>query len=229
MARLLVLARILLAEGRPTVHELAARFHTRRETIYRDLRTLQDAGFPILGDESGRLSRPRLDPDFGKFVPPVHLTDEEVAALQWAGKQAGARNPFRGALSTALTKLQGLVPGTQARLAIALDGAVGGWERGIKSSFGQETTILKLVEAIVGRRRCLVASQSPGRRRPNGFRFDPYRLLHVQGGLYCAGLVPVHKAVIILAVERLRSLEMTAEAFVVDPSFDPKGVSTSLS
>jgi predicted DNA-binding transcriptional regulator YafY len=46
MVRILAELGILLEGGLPTVHELAARFHTRRETIYRDLRTLQDAGYP---------------------------------------------------------------------------------------------------------------------------------------------------------------------------------------
>jgi predicted DNA-binding transcriptional regulator YafY len=43
----------LLAEGapHPTGDELAARFGTRRETIYRDLHALEDAGYPIEGGE----------------------------------------------------------------------------------------------------------------------------------------------------------------------------------
>jgi len=75
----------LLAEGsRPTVYELAARFGTRRETIYRDLHALEDAGYPIEGGESGRLSRPRLAPEARAGVPPVLLTRQELAALVWA-------------------------------------------------------------------------------------------------------------------------------------------------
>lgn len=50
-----------LGEGsKVSVSELARRFGTRRETIYRDLRTLEDLGYPIQGDEDGRFSRPRL-------------------------------------------------------------------------------------------------------------------------------------------------------------------------
>src|SRR5436309_14723355 len=56
--RLLSIILLLLQGGRLTVHELAARFKTARDTIYRDLRTLGDVGIPIEGDESGRLSRP---------------------------------------------------------------------------------------------------------------------------------------------------------------------------
>ena len=46
----------------PHVTELAARFKTRRETIYRDLRAIQDVGYPLTGDDAGHLSRPGLAP-----------------------------------------------------------------------------------------------------------------------------------------------------------------------
>ena len=72
--RILGLLKTLIEGGRPTVHQLAARFKTRRETIYRDLHALEAIGYPIVGDESGRLSRPRLAPEARPTLPPVALT-----------------------------------------------------------------------------------------------------------------------------------------------------------
>ena len=46
IVRVLAILRLLLDGGRPSVHDLAVRFKTRRETIYRDLRTLQELGYP---------------------------------------------------------------------------------------------------------------------------------------------------------------------------------------
>ncbi len=63
VVRLLILLKLLKEGGRPSIHDLAARFHTRRETIYRDLRALQAIGYPIVGDAEGRLSYPTLPPD----------------------------------------------------------------------------------------------------------------------------------------------------------------------
>ena len=69
----------MLGQGRsPTVHELAAEFRTRRETIYRDLRVLQEAGYPITGDERGQLSRPRL---IASRVPDIRFSPTELEAL----------------------------------------------------------------------------------------------------------------------------------------------------
>ncbi len=220
--RVLGLLKTLADGGSPTVHKLAARFKTRRETIYRDLRTLEAIGYPIVGDESGRLSRPRLAPEFRGAAPPVPLTRTETAALAWAVKQGGGRQPFAAALATAAAKLQALAPAREVRLAMALDGTVSGWHRGLKDYAALEPTLLRLVEAIVGRQRCRVTYQAPGRPTPRSFPYDPYRLLSVQGGLYCVGKVPAYKNLVTLAVDRIRSLQLTEETFAVDPTFDPK-------
>ena len=47
--RVLGLLKTLSEGGHPTVHQLAARFKTRRETIYRDIHTLEAIGYPIVG------------------------------------------------------------------------------------------------------------------------------------------------------------------------------------
>src|SRR3982751_2990742 len=85
IVRILALLRRLTQGRNPTVHELAAEFRTRRETIYRDLRVLQDAGYPLTGDERGRLSRPRL---ISSQVPEIRFSSAELNALLIALAQA---------------------------------------------------------------------------------------------------------------------------------------------
>jgi predicted DNA-binding transcriptional regulator YafY len=221
--RLLSIFLLLLQGSRLTVHDLAARFRTRRETIYRDLRALAEVGIPVEGDESGRLSRPRLGPGYRLRVAPVPLTRQEIAALAWAVKESRGRQPFQAALSTALPKLQtfAAAPG-DGRLAVAFDGAVSAWDRGVKDHGALGPWLLRLLEAIVAHRRCTVEYASPGRTRPRRFPYDPYRLLAVQGGLYCVGKVPAYPNFVTLAVDRIRALEVGDESFTVDPAFDPK-------
>jgi predicted DNA-binding transcriptional regulator YafY len=222
VVRILGLLKLLIEGGRPTIYELAARYKVRRETIYQDLHALDDIGYPIAGDESGRLSRPRLAADGRPAIPPVPFTRQEVAALVWAVKEAGARQPFRSALGTAVPKLQALLPAKDGRLGMALDGALGGWTRGVKDYSSLEPTILRLVEGIIGRSRCRVTYQAPGQQQARTYPFDPYRLLSVQGGLYCVGRVPAYRDIITLAVDRIRALDVTGETFTVDPAFDAK-------
>jgi predicted DNA-binding transcriptional regulator YafY len=95
---------------------------------------------------------------------------------------------------------------------------------GTKDLSAHQGTLLRLVQAIVGRRRCLVAYQAPGRDRARRFPYDPYRIRVVQGGVYAVGRVPAYpKGIAPLALERIRSIEeVVEETFTVDPSFDPK-------
>ncbi len=220
VVRLLTLLKLLRENGHPSVHDLAARFHTRRETIYRDLRALQAVGYPIAGDTEGRLSRPTLPAEFRTTIPAVPLTQQELTALNWAAKQAGGRQPFHAGLESALRKLHGMAATPNARLAQSLTGVFDGWSRGVKDYSGFQEIILQLVEAIVATRRCFVRYQAPSRSKPNGFRFDPYRLLAIQGLLYCIGKVPVHDSLVSLAIDRLHAVTITAEPFTIDPGFD---------
>jgi len=109
---------------------------------------------------------------------------------------------------------------------MALDGMIGSWERGVKRYTGSEAMILRLVEAILSRRRCRVEYQAPWRNRRSAFPFDPYRFILVHGGLYCLGKVPAYADIAPLAVDRIKSLDLTAEGFTVDPAFDPKRYET---
>ncbi len=88
-----------MAGGKPSIYDLATRFKVRRESIYRDLKALQEIGYALVGDAEGRLSRPRLAPGVWPTVPGIPLTRREVAAVVWAAKQAPATQPFHTALS----------------------------------------------------------------------------------------------------------------------------------
>jgi proteasome accessory factor B len=168
------------------------------------------------------LSRPTLPIEFRAAVPQVPFTKQELTALTWAARQAGSREPFRAGLDGALLKLHGMASPPDARLAQDLTGVFDGWARGVKDYSAFQEIILQLVEAIVTTRRCLVRHQAPSRMKPNGFRFDPYRLLAIQGLLYCVGKVPVHDSLVSLAIDRLHAVTVTNEAFTLDPHFDLK-------
>ena len=90
------LLKTLAEGGHCTIHQLAARFKTRRETIYRDLHTLEATGYPVVGDEGGRLSHPRLAPEFRAALPSIPFTRTEMAALVWAVWPVGFAQPRRG-------------------------------------------------------------------------------------------------------------------------------------
>jgi predicted DNA-binding transcriptional regulator YafY len=221
---MLGILKALTEGGRITVQSLAARFRTTRQSIYRDLHGLEAIGIPLVGDRSGGYGGSlRLAPGFRGTLPLAPFSREEAVALAWAAKAVEGHQPFREALATALLKLQGLLGRREADVVTALDGSVGGWGRWTKDVTAHRATLLRLVEAIVARRRCLVEYQAPWRDGPRKFPYDPYRIRAVQGGVYAVGRVPAYpKDIAPLAIERIRALEVTDETFGVDPAFDPK-------
>lgn len=220
--RLLGIVRALTNCERLTLAELRRRFGASRETIYRDVRAIQTIGYPIEGDERGHLFPLRLSLSARETTPPIPLTRQEVAAVVWAARQTRQNQPFAPALSTALPKLQALAGRHEARFAAALDGSIGGWERGTQDYSSKVPLILRLVEAIVSRRRCRLTHQVPGHDEPSTFLFDPYRLVMVQDTLYCLGWGHRQRRVISPAVGRMREVESTDEVFTVHPTFDAK-------
>jgi len=167
VVRILGILGALLEDGRPSVHELARRFGTRRETIYRDLRALEDAGYPVVGDEGGHLSRPQLLTD-RRRTPQVRFTPEEISALDWAAAQASA-GPFSEVLDGARQKLQAI--------SAALGQEAAGVAR-VTDSWGPTApptapeVLLRLAEAILRRRTCRGHIPNAGRHRAENVRLS---------------------------------------------------------
>ncbi|MBV9085474.1 MAG: WYL domain-containing protein [Acidobacteriaceae bacterium] len=219
IVRILALLRVLGQGRTPTVHDLAAEFRTRRETIYRDLRVLQDAGYPIAGDERGRLSRPRL---LSSPIPDIRFSRTELDALLLAVTQAPAALPTAEALSSAALKLRALAASEMGSGSAAVTEMFQTWTCGSKDYSAHEDVIAFLIEAILRKRRCHVEYRTPSRSVAKAYDFDPYRLLFVGGGLYVIGRVPRHTGSATLAVDRFVSVALSNTEFEVDPTFDPE-------
>ena len=221
MVRILAELGILLEGGLPTVHELAARFRTTRETIYRDLRTLQDAGYPITG-EGGLLSRPRLVDRPRQARPAIRLNGPEIDALLWATGQVGTRHPFQTEFAAATTKLRGMLAAQPDAASPVADSIVLWQQRGEKDYSTHQATIKTLVESILRRCRCQIRYRSPAATATKSFEYDSYRLLSLQGGLYCLGKTSTHAEITMLAVDRVISIRLTDTPFKVAPDFDSR-------
>ena len=210
----------MLGQGlTPSVHELANEFHARRETIYRDLRALQDAGYPITGDEHGRLSRPRL---LSSPIPDLRFSGLELEALLVATVQAQLAIPAAESLATAVLKLKSLAKCSPGPQPASADELFETWSCGAKDFRPHECNITLLIEAILRKRRCRVEYRTPSRLESKRYEFDPYRLLFVGGGLYVVGRVPTHTGIATLSIDRLESLSISDTEFEVDASFDPR-------
>ena len=219
--RVLGLLKALQEGKRPHVNELAARFQVRRETIYRDIGVLEDVGFPVAGDFHGAKSHPHLASPLSTKSVSIPFTPAELLALAFAVSATDhlAGTPLHEDLKTAYAKVQIRLKGPELDRLRLMTPLFGPSRKGAKSYRAHRTTIATLSQAMVERHRCLVEYQSPQRTTPTHFRIDPYRLFQHQGGLYLFAYVPVHEAVITLAVERIKSPTPTDEPFTIIKGF----------
>jgi predicted DNA-binding transcriptional regulator YafY len=159
VVRILGILGALLEGTGASVHDLARRFGTRRETIYRDLRALEDAGYPVVGDDDGHLSRPHLLD--GRRTPQVRFTPEELSALDWAAAQATA-GPFPEALDGARQKLQ-VMSAALGQESVRVAEVTDSW--GPTAPPTAPEVLLRLAEGILRRRTCTVTYRTPDTRR----------------------------------------------------------------
>jgi predicted DNA-binding transcriptional regulator YafY len=218
IVRVLWLLKALGEGSQVSVSELARRFGTRRETIYRDLRTLEDLGYPIQGDENGRFSRPRLLDDKRAGKPELRLTNDECSALILTIRHTGALFPMRKHLASAGAKLEAMqaLPSTETARRDKLFGCS---QAGVKR-LANSQVMESLVEAILTNRRCQITYRSPKRGTEKLYEYDPYRLRSVADGLYCLGRIPEIGGLTTLATERILSLKITSTVFEQEPNLD---------
>jgi predicted DNA-binding transcriptional regulator YafY len=68
-----------------TIGELAEEFCVTKRTLYRDLKALEEAGYPILSEVIDGTTYWKLEPSF-KGVPPVTFTLNELMSLYFSTK-----------------------------------------------------------------------------------------------------------------------------------------------
>lgn len=106
LERLTALALFLSARRRVLAREVAAEFAISLRTVYRDMRALQAAGFPVEGNAGDGYRLPQ-----SSYLRPLALTPEEAEALTLAAHAfaAVAGPELADALKQARLKLEGVL------------------------------------------------------------------------------------------------------------------------
>ena len=110
-ARVQGILRTLGARKGITIAELAEEFGVTKRTLYRDLKALEEAGYPLISEIVEGTTYWKLEPSF-KSVPAVTFTLDELMALYFSRKlfMSPGRSPFRAALESAFKKIESSLP-----------------------------------------------------------------------------------------------------------------------
>ena len=195
--------------------ELAQRLGCSKRQVQRDLKVLEEVGFPILHE----------DRDFGKrfwkLVPHalehegLMLSITEMVSLFLARQLLAplSGTPFGDGLATALDKIKALMPKQALGYFGDLDETllVKGVARHDYS--GQEKEIRILNKAITECRVVKLRYHSISKGRDWDAVFHPYGLVYFGTNLYCIGFIVHYNEVRTLKVSRIVGVELTEKRF----------------
>ncbi|SRR5581483_3611400 len=205
------------------VDDAARKLGCTVRTIWRDLRVLEQAGFPLYDDKSGdgRRSLWKLEEKFTLGLP-VKLTLAETAALLMSRdlvRPAGAE-ALGAAVTSAFDKIGRVLSGDARQLLDQMRESIGVRTVGAKLQAPAAEHVVLIQKAMLERRRLDMRYYSMSRDEENRRQVDPYHLTVFDGGFYMVGYCHLRKTERIFAVERIRELRMLVLRFTMRTGFN---------
>jgi predicted DNA-binding transcriptional regulator YafY len=208
--------RLLQLIDRPagvTVADAAAELDCVVRTIWRDLRVLQDAGFPIYDDKAsdGQQGLWRVSEEFKQKLP-LKLSLAELAALLMSRQllaPAGA-SLLGPAVTSAFDKITGVLSRDALQVIDRMRDTVGVRAFGAKLQLPATEQLPAVQDALVEHRGLRIQYYSFQRDEETKREVDPYHLTYFNGGLYLVGYCHLRRAIRVFAMERIRGLDWTS-------------------
>lgn len=205
------------------VEDAARKLGCTVRTIWRDLRVLEQAGFPLYDDKGGdgRRSLWKLEEKFTLGLP-VKLTLAETAALLMSRDllRPEAAQAIGATVTSAFDKIGRVLSREAQQLLAQMRESIGVRAVGGKLQAPAAEHLALIERALLERWRLDMRYYSMSRDEENRRQVDPYHLTVFDGGFYLVGYCHWRKAERIFAVERIRELRMLALRFQVRQGFN---------
>jgi proteasome accessory factor B len=202
-----------------TIGELADEFGVTKRTLYRDLKALQDSGYPLLTEVIEGTTYWKLEPSF-KRVPPVTFTLNELMALYFSRKLfiSPGKSPFRAELESAFKKIESSLP---AKHLARLEKIEEMFSPLVKTSkkIDLNRGVFETIQWALLNQNILKLEYKPRKgNRAFPFEVHPYSLLFYRGEFYLLCFVP-GKGIRHFALEGIKKAERMKERFAIPEGF----------
>jgi len=219
-ARLHDLIRILETRYGATVEELVEECQVTRRTIYRDLKAIEEAGYPLISErqDDGQVLYSFIT-GYSK-IPPITFSLEELMTLYLCRGQLEflQGTPFQDDLEAIFTRIRSSMPPRSVAHLERLAEASAPRFLGFKDYSGQHQLLTDLRQALLKQQQVEIKYR-PAKRRKTSYQVDPYTLLFFKNALYLGGYAHNRKALRLFAIERIESLALSSERFEVPEDY----------
>ena len=190
-------------------------------TIWRDLRVLHDAGFPIYDEAQadGRRSIWKVQDAFRRQLP-LKLSLAELAALLMSRELLPPAGVLGSAITSGFEKIASVLSKDALALLERMRDTIGVRALGAKLQAPAAAHLTAIQTALMEGRRLGLRYYSMSRDEVTERRVDPYHLTLHGGGFYLVGHCHLRGALRIFAVERIRECEPLAASFERPEGFD---------
>lgn len=202
-----------------TVGELAEEFGVTKRTLYRDLKALEEAGYPLLSEVLEGTTYWKLEPSF-KGVSPVTFTMNELMALYFSRKFfiSPGRSPFRAELESAFKKIQSALPAKHIARLDKIEEMFTPLVKAFKK-IDLSGGVFQTVQWALLNQNILRLEYKPRKgNRTIPFEVHPYSLLFYKGEFYLLCFVP-GKGMRHFALEGIKKAERMKERFEIPQDF----------
>ena len=189
-----------------------------RRTVFRDLKTLQDSGVPVLYDEQ----KQGYWMTTAAFLPPTDLTLAETLSLILLAQSLGGTKsgvPFQDQAQHAAVKLISNLPSH-------LQGFAGDLSESVVIDMPRrhplneaDASYQLFTQAVAERRRVRIEYHSLHEGKDIRTLVSPYRLFYSRRSWYVIGRSSVHRAVRTFHLGRILNAELTEDEYTVPPRF----------
>jgi proteasome accessory factor B len=218
-ARVQGILRTLWTRDGITIGELSEEFAVNKRTIYRDIRALEDSGYPLLSEVSDGVTLWRLEPSF-KHIPPITFNLNELIALYSSRNLFKAHGlPLNSDLESALKKIASALPAKNLAKLERMEGMFLPLAKGSKRPI-IDKDLFEVIQLALLYQNPVTLEYKP-RRGNRSFQCEahPYSMVHHRGDLYLLCYVPKWNGMRSLAVKGIKKAERSKERFEIPEDF----------
>lgn len=212
MNRIDRLAAILIQlQSRPLVkaQDIANKFSISLRTVYRDVRALEEAGVPVIG-EAGTGYRLME----GYKLPPVMFSQEEATALLTASKLVASKTDagIRRHYSSALDKIRAILRFPQKEQIAGIDEHIAVMEHpAYRYAPKAELWLQQILQAIASRERIGIEYTSLEKNEITRRQLEPVGIYYLGSHWHCVAWCRLRKDYRNFRTDRISKLTLTGE------------------